>query len=393
MLDYHYLILIPALAPLIYYGLVLYAGQSFLREKKSGAVPDRAFAPSVSILKPVRGVDREAYENFASMCNLDYPQYEIVFAVAERDDPVIDLIDRLQRDFPETSIRLLVGVEQLGHSRKTNSLCRLVKEAEYELLVINDSDVRVEKDYLWEVVAPFRDPRVGVVTALFRSRTDGSFAADVDAVGVPTDAAARTLLAWRYNHIDFALGWTMAITRQRLAEIGGFEALVDMHSDDFALGNEVAKKGYRVELTSKPVWMVFPEETLGEFLAHELRWSIQLRHLRLQGYLGMFLTFGLAWSLLVAAIVPSVKVAAIYVAAYVTLRLLVAWVIGVRGLGDPTVRRKPWLVFVRDALNLGIYIASFFSNTIQWRGQPYRLRGPFLEPKEAVHRSTLAGQV
>ena len=391
--NYHYLILIPALAPLIYYGLVLYAARSFLRERKNDDLPDRAFAPSVSILKPVRGVDREAYENFASMCNLDYPQYEIVFAVADRDDPVIGLIERLQRDYPEASIRLLVGVEQLGHSRKTNSLCRLVKEAKYDLLVINDSDVRVEKDYLWDVVAPFRDPRVGVVTALFRGRTDGSFAADVDAVGVPTDAAARTLLAWQYNHIDFALGWTMAITRQRLAEIGGFEALIDMHSDDFALGNKVAKKGYRVELARKPVWMVFPKETLGEFLAHELRWSIQLRNLRLRGYLGMFLTFGFAWSLLVVAIVPSGKVAATYVAAYAMLRLLVAWVIGVRGLGDPTVRRRPWLVFVRDAFSVGIYIASFCSNTIQWRGLPYRLHGPFLEPKEAVHRNTLARQV
>ena len=183
------LILLVALSPLIYYGLAVYAGLSFFRWKKRLPPLDRSYAPPISILKPVRGVDREAYENFSSMCELDYPEYEIVFAVAERDDPVIGLIRKLQ--------------DAVGNCRKTNSLCRLVKEAKYELLVINDSDVRVDKDYLWDVVAPFSDSEVGVVTALFRSKTGGGIVADVDAVGVPTDASANTLLAWKFGRIDF----------------------------------------------------------------------------------------------------------------------------------------------------------------------------------------------
>ena len=386
------LILLVALSPLIYYGLAVYAGLSFFRWKKRLPPLDRSYAPPISILKPVRGVDREAYENFSSMCELDYPEYEIVFAVAERDDPVIGLIRKLQDAFPGRSIRLIEGVEQVGNCRKTNSLCRLVKEAKYELLVINDSDVRVDKDYLWDVVAPFSDPKVGVVTALFRSKTSGGIAADVDAVGVPTDASANTLLAWKFGRIDFALGWTMAITKERLAEIGGFEALINMHSDDFALGNEVAKKGYRVELMRNPVWMVFPQESIGQFLAHELRWLIQLRNLRLMGYLGMFLTFGFAWLLLVVAIASSWKIVVAYLAAYAALRLSVAWVIGVWVLEDPTVRRRPWLALVRDALNLAVYFASFFSNKVEWRGVPYKLRGPFLEPVSPIGENTSARQ-
>ena len=377
---------------MIYYGLAVYAGLSFFRWKKRLPPLDRSYAPPISILKPVRGVDREAYENFSSMCELDYPEYEIVFAVAERDDPVIGLIRKLQDAFPGRSIRLIEGVEQVGNCRKTNSLCRLVKEAKYELLVINDSDVRVDKDYLWDVVAPFSDPKVGVVTALFRSKTSGGIAADVDAVGVPTDASANTLLAWKFGRIDFALGWTMAITKERLAEIGGFEALINMHSDDFALGNEVAKKGYRVELMRNPVWMVFPQESIGQFLAHELRWLIQLRNLRLMGYLGMFLTFGFAWLLLVVAIASSWKIVVAYLAAYAALRLSVAWVIGVWVLEDPTVRRRPWLALVRDALNLAVYFASFFSNKVEWRGVPYKLRGPFLEPVSPIGENTSARQ-
>lgn len=337
--SYRYLILLPALAPFLYYLSALYAVRCFFRDKNK-AIPDRSFTPPVSILKPVCGIDHEAYENFASMCCLDYPQYEILFAVADRNDAVLPIIERLQQDFPQTSIRLIAGIPQLGNSHKTNSLCSLAKEARYDLLVMNDSDVRVEKNYLWQVTAPFRDPEVGVVTALFRGHTDGSFVADLDAVGIPADAAAKTILAWRFQHLDFALGWTMATTKGHLAEIGGFEALRDMHSDDFALGNELAHKGYRVELMKDPVGMVFPRETMRQFFAHELRWSVQLRHLRPLGHLGMAATLGLAWGVLVAAIVPSWKLAVAYIAAYIFFRLALAWEMGVRGLHDPVVQKK-----------------------------------------------------
>jgi len=376
--SFAYLVLVLALAPLAYYVLALYAGWSFFRRAKSSP-RDPSFAPPVSILKPVRGVDREAFANFASMCDLDYPEYEILFAVGDANDPVIEIIEQIQRAFPQRSIRMIVGVEQLGNCRKTNNLCRLAREARHELLVINDADVRVGENYLRDVVEPFRDPKVGVVTSLFRSLTDGGFAAELDAAGVPADQSATTLFAWKYFGLDFALGWTMAIPKRRLAEIGGFEALVNMHSDDFAVGNGVAKRGYRVELMRTPVEMVFPQETFGQFFAHELRWCTQLRNLRFSGYLGIFWTLGLAWCAIVVALVPWWKVAVAYVASYVVLRFALAWTIAVWGLNDPTIRKKPWLVFLRDAINLGVYFASFFSKTAEWRGVRYRLNGPYME--------------
>jgi ceramide glucosyltransferase len=217
-----------------------------------------------------------------------------------------------------------------------------------------------------------------VVTALFRSRSksgDG-FAQRLDAFGIPTESAASMLLERKFSEIDFAYGWTMAITKARLAEIGGFEAMVNLHSDDFTVGNEVAKRGYRVELMRRPVWLVFPNEKLSEFLKHELRWCVQLKNLRPAGYLGMFMAFGLAWSLLVAMFVPSWKIVAAYFLAYLALRLTMAWVVGVWGLRDPAVIRDLWLVPVRDAVNLGRYVASFFSNITEWRGLRYRVNGP-----------------
>jgi ceramide glucosyltransferase len=382
--ELRYLVLLPALAPLFYYCLAIYSSWDYFRHIRRSTSTEPRLTPPISILKPVCGVERGVYENFASMCQLDYPEYEVVFGVADADDLVVPLIEKLQKEFPKTSIRLIVGIEQLGASRKTNTLCRLAKEAKYDLLVMNDSDVRVEKDYLRDVVAGFSDARVGVVTALFRSKTGTGLAERLDAIGVPTDSAASMLLERKFSKIDFAYGWTMAITRQRLAEIGGFEAMVNLHSDDFALGHEMAKRGYRVEVMRNPVLVVFPEETLGRFLKHELRWSIQLKNLRAVGYPGMFLTMGFAWSLVVGLIVPSLTIAACYFLAYLTLRLTLAWVLGVWGLHDPVVKNNLWLVPVRDSVNFCLYVASFFSNKVEWRDTRYRVRGRFMIPLEIM---------
>src|SRR5437763_1512797 len=216
-----------AIAPFAYYLIATYCGWSYFRAVRKTPLATPGFTPPVSILKPVRGLDREAYENFASFCCLDYPVYEVLFGVVDEDDPVIPVIRRLQHDFPDCAIRLLVGAPSLGTSPKMTNLSGLVREPKYELLVINDSDVRVDPDYLRNATAPFRDPKVGVVTALFRSITAGNFATDLDAIGVPSDSSASALIARKFGAIDFALGWTMATTKERLKAIGGFEAMAD----------------------------------------------------------------------------------------------------------------------------------------------------------------------
>src|SRR5215469_3230090 len=385
-------VLIVAVAPLAYYLIAIYCAWSYFRGlRKSPPLPE--YKTPVSILKPVRGLDRAAYENFASFCLQDYPEYEIVFGVIDADDPVIPIIEQLQHDFPERTIRLLVGAPTIGTSPKMNNLCRLVREANYELLVINDSDVRVEADYLQNAVAPLQDPKVGVVTALFRSITEGDFASDLDAVGVPSDASASAIVAQRFNAIDFALGWTMATTKERLKEIGGFEAMADHHSDDFTLGNKIAKRGYRVELMRKPVGMVFPKERLGQFLKHELRWSIMLRNIRPIGYLGLAMTFGLPWALLAAAAAHSFGVSAAYLLIYLVLRLGMAWTIGVWGLHDPVVRRKLWLIPIRDALNFLVWVAAFFSSRVSWRGKEYLVKDSNLIPVASLRSASSASSV
>ena len=386
-------VLVLATGPLVYYLLSLYCTVEYFRGLRKLPPRDDSFAPPVSILKPVRGVDPGAYENFASYCRIDYPDYELVFAMADPHDPVIPVIEQLQRDFPDRSIRFVTDVPRVGENNKVNSLCRLVKEARYGLLVMTDSDVRVPRDYLREVVAPFADRRVGAVTCFYRCAGGGTLAANLDMLGMCMDSVPSALLARQLEgNVQFAFGWTMATTKERLAEIGGWEAMANHHSDDFELGNRIASKGHRVELTREPVGMVFPEEEFTDFLRHELRWAVGLRNVRPTGYAGMIFTHGLPWTVLatvVAAASGWAGIAAAFVAAYLALRLGLAYAAGVWGLQDRNITSKLWLAPVRDAISAAVWFAGFFTDRITWRGLEYRVRNRLLEPTRDERAETL----
>ena len=369
-----WLVLLLACAPFVYYLLSMFsAGRFFLGQRKRGVRASEAgdFAPPVSILKPVRGLDREAYKNFASFCLQDYPDYEILFAVNDHDDPAIPVIQELIRNFPKRPIRLLVGAKELGSNPKVNKLCRLAREARHDIFVISDSDIRVDTDYLRAVVAPFRDSQVGAVTCMYIGLADRQLGAELEAVGASSDFFAGVLVARQLEGLKFAMGSTMATTRRHLAEIGGFEALADQHSDDFELGHRIAARGWRVELSPYTVSTIYPAQTARSYFAHQLRWARTTRHCRPWGYLGLLLTYGLPWSVAAAAVAPSTAVAVGYLGTYLALRFLMAWTVGIWGLKDPVLRRSWWLVPLRDALQFGAWLASFFSNRITWRGSEF----------------------
>lgn len=375
-----WIILILAVAPLAYYLLGLYCVTGFYREQRRKSI-NRGFTPPLSVLKPVRGLDREAYENFASYCRQDYPEYELVFAVAEPDDPVISVIEKLQRDFPERTIRLVTQIARKGANNKVNNLCALAEAASYDHLVMADSDIRVDPDYLREVAAPFADPAVGAVTTFPRCIPGGNLVADLDAIGLSTDSIPGALVARKLEgKVQFAFGWTMATTKKHLAEIGGWEAMANHHSDDFELGNRIAKHGYRVELMRKSVWMVFARQTLGEYLRHELRWSIGLHNVRPVGYVGLIFTLGLPWAVLAAIAAPSGAIAVAYVCGYLVLRLGLTWTAGAWGLGDRAVSSRLWVIPLRDTVSFLVWIAGFFTDKITWRGIRYHVRQKLLIP-------------
>jgi len=385
------IVLALAMGPLVFYLLCLYCIIDYFRSVRRLSPRSHSFVPPASILKPVRGVDRDAYENFASFCRLDYPEYELIFAAADPDDPVIPIIERLQRDFPERAIRIVIARESFGENKKVNNLAAAARAAKYDLLVMADTDVCVERDYLREVAAPFTDPRVGAVTAFYRCMGGGTLAADLDMLGMCADSVPDALVARKLEgKMQFAFGWTMATTKKVLAEIGGWEAMANHHSDDFELGNRIAKGGHRVELMRKPVWMVFPEERAAEFLRHEMRWAIGLRNVRPTGYLGMIFTHGLPLAVAATIVAASAGwwgLAASYLVGYLALRLSVAWTAGVWGLGDAGIAAKLWLLPVRDAISAAVWFAGFFSDKIRWRGLEYRVKKGILVPVEGGHRA------
>ena len=376
-------VLFIALSPYVYYLLSLYCVIGYFRRRYATA-QKISFMPPASIIKPVRGLDRESYENFASFCNLDYPEYEVVFAVSGGGDPVIPIIEKLRADFPSRSIRLITSVPRRGTSDKINNLCELVQNAKYDLLVMSDSDVRVEPDYLKQVIAPFADREVGAVTAFYKSLSAGNLVSNLDALGMYMDSAPSALVAKKIEgRLQFAFGWTMATSKRHLAEIGGWEEMANHHSDDFELGKRIAQCGHRVELIAKPVTMVFPSETLAEHFRHELRWAIGLKSVRPLGYWGLLFTHGLPWALVGATAAMSVgwlALAACYTVAYFILRIGLTWLTGRWGIGDRRLAKILWLVPVRDAISFIIWLAGFFSDKIVWRGLAYHVKSGQLIP-------------
>ena len=370
-----------AVAPFGYYVVAIFAAGRFFRNTPSAtAVAPPDFAPPVSILKPIRGLDRETYENYASFCLQDYPQFEILFCVTDKREPAIPVIEKLIRDFPERSIRLLVGSEPLGASDKVNKLCRLAREARHDVVIVSDSDVRVEPGFLRAIVAPFSDPEVGGVTCLYRGLTDGSFAADLEALGNSADFAPGVLIAWLFGGLNFMLGAVMVTTKKHLGEIGGFESLVDYFCDDYELGNRIAAHGHRIELSRFPVDIVYPRETIGDAFRHQLRWNLSIRYSRPSGHLGLIFTHGLVWSLVGLFLAQSWLGAIGFAAGYFLLRYEMALSAGARGMGDKLVRQRLRMLPLRDAFAFAVWVASFFPQRIHWRGQEFHVRSKRLVP-------------
>jgi ceramide glucosyltransferase len=245
---------------------------------------------------------------------------------------------------------------------------------------VSDSDVRVDPCFLRSVVQPFRERQVGGVTCLYRGLTDGSFAANLEALGNSTDFAPGVLVAWLMGGLDFMLGAVMATTKKQLAEIGGFESLVDYFCDDYELGNRIATRSRRVELIRTPVDIVYPHESLGEAFEHQVRWNLSIRFSRPAGHLGLLFTHGLPWAILGLALAHSWAGMFFFVGGYALLRYEVALGTGARGMRDPLIRRRLWMLPVRDAFAFLVWLASFFPRRIRWRDREFWVREKRLVP-------------
>ncbi|MBZ5572718.1 MAG: bacteriohopanetetrol glucosamine biosynthesis glycosyltransferase HpnI [Acidobacteriia bacterium] len=367
-----------AISSIAYYVTCLWGVSSFLRTAKLADKNVRP-TPAVSILKPLKGTDPHMYECFRSHCLQDYPEYEIIFGVSDPRDPAIELVERLTREFPQRVIRLTVCRQTLGTNIKVSNLAQMLPEARYEHLIVNDSDIRVEPDYLRRVLAPLADPAIGLVTCLYRGIPSDTLGSRLESLGISMDFCPGVLVARQIEGIKFGLGSTLAFRRRDLQAIGGFETLADYLADDYQLGQHIAALGLKVELSGVVVETFLPRYTLSEFFSHQLRWARAVRDSRFWGYVGMGITFGIPWALGALICARGAVWAWELFAITVAMRVAAAVVVGMTVLGDRRVTRFLAMLPLRDFIAMLVWITSFAGHKVEWRGELFRLKDGKLE--------------
>jgi ceramide glucosyltransferase len=333
---------------------------------------ERAFRPPVSVLKPVRGVDAQAFENFASFCRQDYPEYELLFGVADPADPIVPVIEHLRRTFPQRDIRLVIA-EPTGANRKVGLLDHLEAEARYGTLAVSDSDMRVTPDYLQRVVAPLADEHVGLVTCPYLGTTALNFTAGLEALHMGATFLPSILVARKVLGMRFAMGASVTLRRRDLARLGGFAALADYLADDYQLGVRIAGLGLQVRLSDYLMACVLGATRFRDQWDREVRWMRCAHVSRTREYPGMLITFTTPLSLVLALVMgldpPSLQI----LATSLVVRWLTAWLISGR-TGDQETRR--WLIWLplRDVLSALTWCVGGLGRRIVWRGEAFDLQ-------------------
>jgi ceramide glucosyltransferase len=374
------------LAGLAYLLLALWGARSFARYWRCRKI-EGGFAPDVTLLKPVKGVDPRMYTGLVSHCRQQYAgNFEIIFGVSSLDDPAVGEIARLQAEFPACAIRLVECRERLGTSGKVSNLVQMLRQARYEHVIINDSDICVSPEYLTRVMECFADAQVGMVTAPYIGRTAEvqpamSVWSRLEALGISTDFLPGVLAArWLEGGIRFGLGSTLATSKTVLAKVGGLEPLVEYLADDYEMGERVANAGYCVELCCEVVETAVPAYKFGGFRDHQLRWARSTRDSRKRGYLGLGITYALPWAMMTCVASGFALWSFSLLSLVVLARVAVALSVGVGVLRDGQVLRDLWLLPLRDFFGLGFWAWSFAGDTVVWRGELFRLRDGRISP-------------
>jgi ceramide glucosyltransferase len=362
-----------------YYALCLWASRWFFRKRGQSKPSD--FRPPVSLLKPLCGADPNAYESLRSHCVQDYPDFEVIFGVNDPNDVVIPIVQRLIEEFPERKIQLVVCSKLLGSNYKVSNLIQMFPRASHEFLLVNDSDIHVDRRYLQRVMGEFADKRVGMVTSLYRGIVGSTVGSKLEGLGISTDFMPGVLSARQVEGgIHFALGSTLAFRRQALKIIGGFECVADYLGDDYEFGKRIAEAGYVVALADCVVDHYLPDYAFGDFLRHQLRWNRSTRHSRQWGYVGLIFTFGLPWAIAALLLAPTAAWACGLLALTLLIRYAVAFTIGIGVVNDPQLPRAFWLIPFRDMIGMAIWIAGFTGRTVVWRGNQFILENGKLRP-------------
>jgi len=363
-----FIVIFPALA---YTVISLVCARRFFSAIKSEALS----FPAITILKPVKGMDSGSYANFASFCRQDYAgAVQMLFALASPDDPAIPVIRQLINDFPDHDISLVVNPAIHGPNYKVSNLINAFPQSKYDIIIVCDSDIRVAPNYLKSVASHFSDTQVGLVTSLYRTSTVHGIATAVEATGFSAEMIPNVMVALQLEGLSFALGASMAVRREALDCIGGFEALADYLADDYQLGNKVHRAGWRIALDGCFVESMMKAENLPAVLARQLRWARTMRVSRPGGYLASGITLPFPAVLLAAFTAPTTPIALAAILTLYVVRLTITTIYSRGFVKDGLLPGWLWLIPLRDMLAFCSWSLSFLGNRVEWRGSRFVLR-------------------
>jgi ceramide glucosyltransferase len=361
----------------VFNGLVLAGVSRFLaarRKTRKMVSPD--FHPPVSLLKPVHGAEPNLDAHIASFFEQDYSDYEILFCARSANDPGLQTARQVAARYPSIPAKFLVTGERTYINAKVSSLEKMAAAANTDIFIISDSDVRVTRNYIREVVAPFAKEKVGAVTCLYRGVADEGIWSKLEAAGMSVEMTSGVLVANMMEGMQFTLGPTMAVRRSCVDEMGGFAYLGPYCADDFVLGNQVAANGHEVVLSDHVIDHVILNLSFTASVKHQVRWMKSTRFSRPKGHFGTSLTFALPFGILagLAAWGMGKPYLALGLLAYSILaRALMAAVVGAAVVEERHLLRTVLLYPLRDLMGFFYWAASYGSSTVLWRGQVYRL--------------------
>jgi ceramide glucosyltransferase len=358
-----------SIGSIFYYLYSLYATIVFFNETQE---IDPDFSPPVSILKPLCGLDWESYTALTSFCDQDYPEYQIIFSVQDSQDPTIEIAQKIQQDFPDLDIELVIGDRAVGINPKINNIANGATKAKYPILVLSDSDIQVEKDYLKTIIQPFSDPSVGVVTCLYNSLTEG-FLASFEALDIASQFCPKVLTARQLEGIKFAFGSTIAIRQETLDKIGEFVSIANYLADDYQLGYLANQNGYSVILSPYLVEHRLGTVTLSTFFHRQIRWFKCIRVERFWGYVGLIFTYGIISSFILLLLTQGSLFGWNIFGLVWNIRFFTAYLITINYLKDSNAKEFFLLIPLRDFVSFGIWCYSFIGNQVIWRGKTYQL--------------------
>lgn len=351
----------------------LFAAWRFFRRARRAAraLPVARPLPPVTVLKPLRGLGVELYDNLASFCRQDYPEFQIVCGVEDANDPALLVLRQLRHDFPAVHIVVAIG-QAPGTNRKVANLCQMMRHARHDILALSDADIRVRPDYLHTLVAPLGDPAVGLTTCLYRGLATMGMPSVLESLSINTDFTPMVITAQLVEPFEYAFGASIAVKRAALDRIGGLAAIADQVADDYELGNRMAKAGYGLVLVPHVVDTVLDATTFGDVWRHQLRWARTYRACRPVSWFATILTHGTFWGVVSWLATGGSTVGWIALTATIGARL-----VGLAGilalLGDRDTLRWLWLVPAKDLATTLVWGAAFLGRTVTWSGQRLRV--------------------